>query len=224
LTGSRYDAYLERAKSEIENTLLFDIENYRKTISTYESFGIDINEKIEYSINSEYDFSKDLLNNAINKAKFIAEKDYQTYLSDQMRYAQKDLLVFKNVYENEYKSRVNEYLGKLDSIDNSEYLISERQYAEDALGLTGTALENYINRVRSEYESDLVSQLQNYQSVLVQYAQSETQINENIEHFNNSNYHFSEQLLQDAIQTAQQQADSEAQILFEQQQEQQQQE
>ena len=134
------------------------------------------------------------------------------------------MLVFKNVYESEYKSRVNEYLGKLDNIDNSEYLISERQYAEDALGLTGTALEDYINRVRSEYESDLVSQLQNYQSVLDQYAQSETQINENIEYLNDSDYEFSEQLLQDAIQIAQQQADAEAQIILEQQQEQQQQE
>ncbi len=224
LTGSRYDAYLERAKSEIEKSLLSDIENYRNTILTYESYGIDIKEKIDYLSNSQYDFSEELLNNAINEAKFIAEKDYQTYLSDQIKYAQKDLLVFKNVYESEYKSRVNEYLGKLDNIDNSEYLISERQYAEDALGLTGTALEDYINRVRSEYESDLVSQLQNYQSVLDQYAQSETQINENIEYLNNSDYEFSEQLLQDAIQIAQQQADAEAQIILEQQQEQQQQE
>ena len=224
LTGSRYDAYLERAKSEIEKSLLSDIENYRNTILTYESYGIDIKEKIDYLSNSQYDFSEELLNNAINEAKFIAEKDYQTYLSDQIKYAQKDLLVFKNVYESEYKSRVNEYLGKLDNIDNSEYLISERQYAEDALGLTGTALEDYINRVRSEYESDLVSQLQNYQSVLDQYAQSETQINENIEYLNDSDYEFSEQLLQDAIQIAQQQADAEAQIILEQQQEQQQQE
>jgi hypothetical protein len=223
LTGSKYEAYLDKARADIEKTLQSDIENYRKTISDYESYGNDIQEKIEYLSNSDYDFSQELLNNAINQAKFTAEQDFQTYLSDQIKYAQKDLLVFKNVYENEYKSRVNEYLSKIDNIDKSEYLISERQYAQEGLGLTGTDLENYVNRIRSEYESDLVSQMQNYQSVIDQYTQSETQINQNIEYLNNSEYEFSDQLLQDAIQIAQQQADAEAQVILEQQQQEQQQ-
>jgi len=223
LTGSKYEAYLDKARADIEKTLQSDIENYRKTISDYESYGNDIQEKIEYLSNSDYDFSQELLNSAINQAKFTAEQDFQTYLSDQIKFAQKDLLVFKNVYENDYKSRVNEYLNKIDNIDKSEYLISERQYAQEGLGLTGTDLENYVDRIRSEYESDLVSQMQNYQSVIDQYTQSETQINQNIEYLNNSEYEFSDQLLQDAIQIAQQEADAEAQIILEQQQQEQQQ-
>jgi hypothetical protein len=208
LTGSKYDAYLEKARADIEKTLQSDI---------------DLKEKIEYLSNSNYDFSEELLNNAINQAKFTAEQDYQTYLSDQIKYAQKDLLVFKNVYENDYKARVNEYLSRIDNIEKSEYLISERQYAQEGLGLTGTDLETYVDRIRSEYESDLVSQMQNYQSVIDQYTQSETQINQNIEYLNNSEYEFSDQLLQDAIQIAQQQADAEAQVILEQQQQEQQQ-
>ncbi len=223
LTGSKYEAYLEKAKADVERSLQSDIDNYRKTISDYEAYGSDIKEKIEYLSNSDYDFSQELLNNAIKQATLTAEQDYQTYLSDQIKYAQKDLLVFKSVYENEYKSLVTEYLSKIDNIDKSEYLISERQYAQEGLGLTGTDLENYVNRIRSEYESDLVSQMQNYQSVIDQYTQSETQINQNIEYLNNSEYEFSDQLLQDAIQLAQQEADAEAQVILEQQQQEQQQ-
>jgi hypothetical protein len=223
LTGSKYDAYLEKARADIEKTLQSDIDHYNKTISDYESYGLNIKEKIEYLSNSNYDFSEELLNNAINQAKFTAEQDYQVYLSDQIKYAQKDLLVFKNVYEDDYKSRVTEYLSKIDNIDKSEYLISERQHAQESLGLTGIDLENYVGRVRSEYESDLVSQMQNYQSVIDQYTQSETQIDQNIEYLNNSEYEFSDQLLQDAIQIAQQEADAAAQVILEQQQQEQQQ-
>jgi hypothetical protein len=223
LTGSKYEAYLEKAKADVERSLQSDIENYRKTISDYEAYGSDIQEKIEYLSNSDHDFSQELLNNAIKQATLTAEQDYQIYLSDQIKYAQKDLLVFKSVYENEYKSRVTEYLSKIDNIDKSEYLISERQYAQEGLGLTGTDLENYVGRIRSEYEADLVSQMQNYQSVIDQYTQSETQINQSIEYLNNSEYEFSNQLLQDAIQIAQQEADAAAQVILEQQQQEQQQ-
>ena len=223
LTGSRYDAYLEKAKADIEKSLQADIDIYQKTISDYESYGIEIQERIEYFRNSEYEFSNELLNNAINQAKITAEQDYQVYLSEQIKYAQKDLLVFRNVYESEYKSRVSEYSERIANIDNSEYIVSEIQYAEDSLGLSGVDLQNYINKVRSEYESDLVSQLENYQSVLDQYNQSEAQINENIEYLNSSEYEFSDQLLQDAIQIAQQEADAAAQSILEQQQQEQQQ-
>jgi hypothetical protein len=223
LTGSKYEAYLEKAKADVERSLQSDIENYRKTISDYEAYGSDIQEKIEYLSNSDHDFSQELLNNAIKQATLTAEQDYQIYLSDQIKYAQKDLLVFKSVYENEYKSRVTEYLSKIDNIDKSEYLISERQYAQEGLGLTGKDLENYVGRIRSEYEADLVSQMQNYQSVIDQYTQSETQINQSIEYLNNSEYEFSNQLLQDAIQIAQQEADAAAQVILEQQQQEQQQ-
>jgi len=223
LTGSKYEAYLEKAKADVERSLQSDIENYRKTISDYEAYGSDIQEKIEYLSNSDHDFSQELLNNAIKQATLTAEQDYQIYLSDQIKYAQKDLLVFKSVYENEYKSRVTEYLSKIDNIDKSEYLISERQYVQEGLGLTGTDLENYVGRIRSEYEADLVSQMQNYQSVIDQYTQSETQINQSIEYLNNSEYEFSNQLLQDAIQIAQQEADAAAQVILEQQQQEQQQ-
>jgi myosin-crossreactive antigen len=68
-----------------------------------------------------------------------------------------------------------------------------------------------------------VSQLENYQSVLDQYNQSESQINENIDYLNSSEYEFSDQLLQDAIQIAQQEADAAAQSIQEQQQQEQQQ-
>jgi hypothetical protein len=223
LTGSKYEAYLEKARAEIEKSLQSDIDLYRKTISDYESYGSEIQEKIDYLRNSEYEFSEELLNNAINQANFTAEQDYQMYLSEQIRYAQRDLLVFKNLYESDYKSRVSDYLERIDNIDNSEFVLSERQYAEESLGLTGADLENYVSRVRSEYESDLASQLENYQSVLDQYNQSEAQINENIEYLNSSEYEFSEQLLQEAIQIAQQEADATAQSILEQQQQEQQQ-
>jgi hypothetical protein len=51
------------------------------------------------------------------------------------------------------------------ALNNSEYLISKPQYVEDTIGLSGTDLEKYYNRVRTESESNLVLQMKNYQSV-----------------------------------------------------------
>jgi hypothetical protein len=225
LTGSKYDEYLENARRKVEESLQAEIDSYQSTISTYMSYEKEIQEKIDYLRNSEYEFSEDLLNNAINQAKVNAERDYQTYLSEQIKYEQREVLVFKNVYEAEYRTRLTEYLERIENVDQSEYIVSETEYARDALGLSGAELDNYVNRVRSEYVNDLESQAEFYQSTIDEYSQREAQVNEGIEYLNESEYEFSDQLLEDAIQAAQNEADATAQaILEEQQQEQQQQE
>jgi hypothetical protein len=223
LSGSKYDEYIENARQKVEESLQAEIESYRSTISTYLSYEKEIQEKIEYLRNSEYEFSEELLNNAINQANFNAERDYQTYLSEQIKYEQREVLVFKSVYEAEYQSRLTEYLGRIENVDQSEYIVSETEYARDSLGLSGAELDNYVNRVRSEYVNDLESQAEFYQSTLNEYSQREAQVNEGIEYLNGSEYEFSDQLLEDAIQAAQNEADATAQAILEQQQQEQQQ-
>ena len=223
LTGSKYDEYLDNARRKVEESLQAEIDSYQSTISTYMSYEKEIQEKIEYLRNSEYEFSEDLLNNAINQAKVNAERDYQTYLSEQIKYEQREVLVFKNVYEAEYRTRLTEYLERIENVDQSEYIVSETEYAREALGLSGAELENYVNRVRSEYVNDLESQAEFYQSTIDEYSQREAQVNEGIEYLNESEYEFSDQLLEDAIQAAQNEADATAQAILEQQQQEQQQ-
>ena len=223
LSGSKYDEYLENARQKVEESLQAEIDSYRSTISTYMSYEKEIQDKIEYLRNSEYEFSEELLNNAINQAKFNAERDYQTYLSEQIKYEQREVLVFKSVYEAEYKSRLTEYLGRIQNVDQSEYIVSETEYARDSLGLSGAELDNYVNRVRSEYVNDLESQAQFYQTTIDEYSQREAQVTEGIEYLNGSEYEFSGQLLEDAIQAAQNEADATSQAILEQQQQEQQQ-
>ena len=223
LTGSKYEEYLDNARRKVEESLQAEIDSYQSTISAYMSYEKEIQEKIEYLRNSEYEFSEELLNNAINQAKVNAERDYQTYLSEQIKYEQREVLVFKSVYEAEYKSRLTEYLERIQNVDQSEYIVSETEYARDSLGLSGAELDNYVNRVRSEYVNDLESQADFYQSTIDEYSQREAQVNEGIEYLNESEYEFSDQLLEDAIQTAQNEADATAQAILEQQQAEQQQ-
>lgn len=218
LTGSKYEEYLANARQRVEESLQAEIDNYQSTISTYMSYEKEIQEKIEYLRNSEYEFSEELLNNAINEARVNAERDYQTYLSEQIKFEQREVLVFKSVYEAEYRSRLTEYLERIQNVDQSEYILSETEYAREALGLSGAELDTYVNRVRTEYVNDLESQADFYQSTIDEYSQREAQVNEGIEYLNQSEYEFSDQLLEDAIQAAQNEADATAQAILEQQQ------
>ncbi len=206
LKGAEYEAFIENAISEAEQRIKRDIEEYKQTLQYYEDNQRQLEANVAYLSESSYEFSDQLLEDALREAIVLAEREYQTYLADQIRWQRSDLLSFQNLYEAEYRNQVERYQQEIQNIDNSEDFAFERYRAEELLGLSGEALENYLAEKRQEYIANIEEQMRYYQETLEQYEQTEQFLEEQIEYLNESEYDFTDQLLDDALAASDEEA------------------
>ncbi len=206
LKGAPYEDFIERAKTEAEQRIKRDIEEYKQTLQYYEDNQRQLEANVAYLSESSYEFSDQLLEDALREAIVLAEREYQTYLADQIRWQRSDLLSFQNLYEAEYRNQVERYQQEIQNIDNSEDFAFERYRAEELLGLSGEALENYLAEKRQEYIANIEEQMRYYQETLEQYEQTEQFLEEQIEYLNESEYDFTDQLLDDALAASDEEA------------------
>lgn len=206
LTGRAYEEFISNAIADAEKRILEDIASYQQTLEYYENNQRQLSENVAYLESSEYDFAEELLRDALNEAVLLAEREYQIFIADQIRWAQSDLLTFKSQYETEYRERVEQFQQEIDGVESSEDFIIQREYAEQQLGLTGSELETFLNDLRSQIVSNIQEQLQYYQETLDEYAERENSINEQIEYLQENEYDFTDQLLNDALDAAAQEA------------------
>lgn len=206
LTGRAYEEYISNAIADAEKRIVEDIASYQQTLQYYEDNQRQLLENVAYLESSEYDFAEELLRDALNEAVLLAEREYQVFVADQIRWAQSDLLTFKSQYESEYRERVAQFQQEIAGVEASEDFIIQREYAEQQLGLTGSDLETYLNDLRTQIISNIQEQLQYYQETLDEYADRESSINEQIEYLHENEYDFTDQLLNDALDAAAQEA------------------
>jgi hypothetical protein len=206
LKGAEYEAFIENAISEAEQRIQRDIEEYRKTLQYYEESQRELEANVAYLSESSYEFSDQFLEDALREAVVLAEREYQTYLADQIRWQRSDLLSFQNLYETEYRNQIERYQQEIQNIDNSEDFAYERYRAEELLGLSGEALENYLAEKKQEYIANIEEQMRYYQETLEQYEQTEQFLEEQIEYLNESEYDFTDQLLDDALAASDEEA------------------
>jgi hypothetical protein len=206
LKGAEYEAFIENAISEAEQRIKRDIEEYKQTLQYYEDNQRELEANVAYLSESSYEFSDQLLEDALREAIVLAEREYQTYLADQIRWQRSDLLSFQNLYEAEYRNQIERYQQEIENIDNSEDFAFERYRAEELLGLSGEALENYLAEKRQEYIANIEEQMRYYQETLEQYEQTEQFLEEQIEYLNESEYDFTDQLLDDALAASDEEA------------------
>jgi hypothetical protein len=206
LKGTEYEEFIERAISEAEQRIKRDIEEYKQTLQYYEDSQRELEANVAYLSDSSYEFSDQFLEDALREAVVLAEREYQTYLADQIRWQRSDLLSFQSLYEADYRNQVERYQQEIENIDNSEDFAYERYRAEELLGLSGEALENYLSEKRQEYIANIEDQMRYYQETLEQYEQTEQFLEEQIEYLNENEYEFTDQLLDDALNASDEEA------------------
>jgi hypothetical protein len=205
LKGVAFEEYISKAIAEVQESIRLDIESYRQTLEYYEQSQRQFENNVEYLSDSSYAFSDEFLENAIRDAIIIAERDYQTYVANEIRATQSSILLFKSLNEPYYRSKVEEFSQQISNVENSSDFQYEIERASE-LGLEGAERDTFLAEARNRILSDLQSQLEMYQVTINQYAEMQAYLDEQIDYLEQNEFEFTEDLLSQAFSDAEREA------------------
>ena len=205
LKGVAFEDYISKAIAEVQESIRLDIESYRQTLEYYEQSQRQFENNVEYLSDSSYAFSDEFLENAIRDAIIIAERDYQTYVANEIRATQSSILLFKSLNEPYYRSKVEEFSQQISNLENSSDFQYEIERASE-LGLEGAERDTFLAEARNRILSDLQSQLEMYQVTINQYAEMQAYLDEQIDYLEQNEFEYTEDLLSQAFSDAEREA------------------
>jgi competence CoiA-like predicted nuclease len=162
LSGQEYNEYIQSAKERVTTQIkdginaILDAENY------YKNFSSMLRENIEYFRQNDPYFNELVLTQALTQAEQLFTKDlreYQSYVADDLKYKQTELIRFNQIYKKQYEDSINYFNSVLEDVDKAGFLDQAKWIAIYELSLTGSRYDAYLERVKSEIEKSLLSEI-----------------------------------------------------------------